>query len=145
MDLSYPNTVIREENGLYQADSSSRDGVVGVWWQAWGLAGDLRVAGATLEVDLVALPLRQDGLEVHCDGLGVLRPGGAALVVGSQHAGVEGLETLGGDLVDVFTASTAFWRTAMDGVHGRQVLVEDVLGVEEGSGDLDFTLGIVGQ
>ena len=40
----------------------------------------------------MALPLRQDGLEDHCDGLGMLRPGGAEVVVGLQHAGVEGME-----------------------------------------------------
>ena len=134
-----------EKTWPYRADSSSRDGVVGVRWQAWGLAGDYRVAGATLDVDLVALPLRQDGLEVHSDGLGVLRPGGTALVVGSQDAGVEGMETMGGDLVDVIAASTAIGRTAVDGVRGCQVLVEDVLWVEEELGDLDFTLGIVGE
>ena len=119
---------------------------MGVWRsQAWGLAGDLRVAGATLGVDSVALPLRQDGLELRADGLGVLRPGGAAVAVGSQDAGIEGMKMLGGDLVDVCAASTGVRRAAVDGVRRCQVPVDDVLGVEEGPGDLDFSLGIVGE
>ena len=146
MDLSRIRTLTRGEK-MAHTKQTARPGMgsLGSGGRRGALAVDLRVAGAAPVGHRMALPLQQDGLEDHCDGLGMLRPGGAEVVVGLQHAGVEGVETPGGDPVEVFAASALVWRTDVDGVHGRQGLLEDDLGVEEGLDDLYFALSVVGE
>ena len=93
----------------------------------------------------MALPLRVDRLELRGDGRGVPRAGGAAVVVGTKYAGVEGVKSLGGDLVKMRSASTVVRRAAVAGIYGRQVLLDDLPGIVVGSGDRDLALGVVGE